>query len=306
LKIDNKIINEHISNLPEEIQIVLRKLLQKSNDKRFKKASEILNFLPGTTLEPEVSIQKNEKTGKMKTNYWYILIPASIIIFSIIFSIKYINLKDNLSGKKQLAPDVKSSDTVTSKLPDDSTLTSGLNRKNKDNENIENKKTEKATTINNISDKNISENKTKEIKPGKLNIKCSPWANIYIDLKKIDTTPLDEPLSIPPGDYILQLLHPQYPEYAKKITITENKTFNIMVDFDTLYGYLDCKVYPWGEVFIDNKLIGQTPFKKPIILTPGSHLLTIINPQFKRYDKEITISRQKTVQLKINFEELEE
>ena len=105
-----------------------------------------------------------------------------------------------------------------------------------------------------------------------------------------------------PGEYDIKLVHPQYPPFVKNVEISSQKITSIEVNLDTLFGYLDCHIYPWGKIYIDGTYKGDTPLNAPIVLTPGSHLLTVKNPEYSRIDEYISIAKTDTMQYKLNFE----
>ena len=94
----------------------------------------------------------------------------------------------------------------------------------------------------------------------------------------------------------------EYPSYIKKIIIKPDEIEYINLKLDTLFGYLNCNIYPWGDVFVDGKYQGQTPFFKPIILEPGEHLLNIFNPTYTEIAKMLTITRKETLNYQINLD----
>ena len=152
-----------------------------------------------------------------------------------------------------------------------------------------------------ISDAEIAEKVN--LLPAKLFVQCLPWADIYIDSKKVDTTPLETEISLTSGDYTLQLRHPNYPPVKQAIHLAPGKLFSMKVDLDTMFSFLNCNVYPWGDVFIDSTFYGQTPLRDQILLPPGRHQITIKNPQFDTVHSEITLQRRETVEFNLNLEE---
>jgi serine/threonine-protein kinase len=60
-------------------------------------------------------------------------------------------------------------------------------------------------------------------------------------------------------------------------------------------------VYPWGTVYVDGEKKGTTPLREPIPLAPGTHLITIANPDFGEINRSILIEEKQTFHLKHNF-----
>ncbi len=139
--------------------------------------------------------------------------------------------------------------------------------------------------------------------PGRLMVRCSPWAVVYIDNDSVDTTPMEEPLHILPGEHELKLHHPNFPIYVKNIRINPDEEKLVAVDLDTLYGFFTCDIYPWAEVVIDDETRGTTPLR-PLLLTPGSHILTVKNQQYGTVSDTFYVQRQDTFHYQLNFERL--
>lgn len=145
------------------------------------------------------------------------------------------------------------------------------------------------------------ENPAKTVERGKLSVECLPWADVYINNRKIDTTPIDSLLTFSVGEYNVKLIHPDYPEYVTKIKIEKDQTTSIKVLLESLVGYLKCNVFPWGEVYVDNVFLGQTPLTKLTRLKKGNHEIKIINPGFPEFVGNFTIKGQDTVEINFNF-----
>jgi len=100
------------------------------------------------------------------------------------------------------------------------------------------------------------------------------------------------------------LKHPDYPAYVRKIIIEPMRTHIVAVNLDTLFGFLNCKIYPWGEILIDGRKAGQSPFPRPICLEPGKHLIKVTNPRYQDVLEYIQISRRDTTDFELDFEQV--
>ncbi len=72
--------------------------------------------------------------------------------------------------------------------------------------------------------------KTIMLKKGKLSLSVKPWANIYVNGKKIGQTPIP-PKVLYEGTYNIVLKNPKYPSFSKTIKIKPGRTTLIMKDF---------------------------------------------------------------------------
>jgi len=59
---------------------------------------------------------------------------------------------------------------------------------------------------------------------GRLKISVQPWADVYIDGKFYETTPIAEPIQLAAGKHTLKLINPSFVPYEEVIVIEVNKT----------------------------------------------------------------------------------
>ena len=64
---------------------------------------------------------------------------------------------------------------------------------------------------------------------GYLDLDVRPWANVYIDDRFYDVTPLSAPLKLTEGSKVLELRHPAMVVYRQRITINAGDTLKIQV-----------------------------------------------------------------------------
>lgn len=141
-------------------------------------------------------------------------------------------------------------------------------------------------------------------KPTRLFFNTNPWCDIYLDYKKLDTTPLNDTINIKPGVYILGLQNPNFPSWEDTITISAGKTHIFNYNLDSLYYTLNLIVHPWGEVYIDDVHMGTTPLQKGLQIKRNSKTIRIENkyyithvdslrwPGNKRVSKSITLTKK--------------
>lgn len=285
ISFDEEKFNAIFNNLHDPYQKILRGLLAIDTEKRFDSAEEILKILNVT--ESEVSNAKpKENNKKFAFIILFIIIAVSIGLYFLI------NINQNTT--KTAIADKINTDSIGNK--------EDLNMSNKekkilplDNE-IVNKENQKNKPVPIDKIKN-----TKEISFGELYIKCYPWAKIFINNQFIETTPLQKNINLKEGSHLLTLVHPDYPKYSDSIKILPDKLNFVEINLDTLFGYLDCQVYPWGELFVNGKSRGITPFEEPIRLSEGKYLLELKNPKYGSIKNEINIKKKDTLKLRFNM-----
>lgn len=122
-----------------------------------------------------------------------------------------------------------------------------------------------------------------EVKKGPTTVlfKTFPWCNVYLNYRKIDQTPMQKALAVKPGIYLLGLQNPAYPSFSDSIRIEAHKENIFTYNLDSLFVKLFLTVAPWGNVYIDGKLVGTTPFKEALYVTPEKHILLIRNTYYR-------------------------
>jgi serine/threonine-protein kinase len=290
INFDEEIFEIDTSEIPEKLKSILRNVLRKEKSER-NLDWENLQFKTDEIEE----VKSNKKTNRL---IYITLAALSLTIVLVIVFIMNGNPKEQLV-KENLNTFIDSS-TTQNNIPINDTsdsLQKTITELNQENLFDENKDDIGKST----------ENKYETIVPkiqkgnGSLSLVCFPWADVYINNKKIDTTPLTTELET--GTYLVKLVHPDYPIYTKSIKIIDNEMTNIQVNLDTLFGYLNCRIFPWGEVFIDNQSKGNTPFSEPLRLNPGMYQLKIRNPEFDDYNTVLEISKNDTFNFEFNFKE---
>jgi len=273
LTFDESEIQTRISHLPEDIQIVLTGLLRKNPARRFKSAEEVLNILgiQASNHDLKIEIKDDHKASGKK----YFAAAGILLLILVVVGFYYFT-QPGKAGPVNIELENK--------------LYSFGDKNSRD-------------VTSNILINNLNSQSANSLFPGKLFVEAKPWADVYIDNKKVDTTPLDDYIKLKPGTYTLKLVHPEYPPYIKKINISNDKIESVKINFEQITGYLDCKVQPWGEVFIDGDHVGTTPLREPINLYPGAHKVKITNPQYGNVlEKRVNITAKETLEVTFTFD----
>ncbi len=139
------------------------------------------------------------------------------------------------------------------------------------------------------------------IQNGQLFIACKPWADIYIEGEKIDTTPLLSPIELEPGQYNIELKNPNFQIHQAQISIRSAQLDSIIVNLIPLNGYLDLVVIPWAKVHINGNYHETTPLKRPVPLPTGLYELKLTNPSFQTWIDSVEVIAGKTVSLEISL-----
>ncbi|NOY58821.1 MAG: serine/threonine protein kinase, partial [Calditrichaeota bacterium] len=292
LTFDESRIPASLANTPAPWNEIIVGLLKRSKKERIGSAGEILKRLGKKESQAAEPI-KVEKTKGWKFKAAAVFALAAVILVIFISRPRHTSEIANIEKPLQQIPDTSAVDSTSKNILLQTSV--GVKMAEKPSGNLPEK------LIPSPPQGNITAKKNPNI-PGKLFVRCSPWAEIFIDSVKIDTTPLSDTLRVAAGLRQLILKHPDYPAYIRKIVIEPMRTKVVTVNLDTLFGFLNCKIYPWGEIFIDGKTQGQSPFPRPICLEPGRHLIKVKNPQYQEVVEYIQINRRDTTEYELDFE----
>jgi serine/threonine protein kinase len=276
-------IKQNTQSFPEKIQTIIDHLLQKDAKNRYSSASQILELY---NIKEDIP----DRIKLYKYNKWLIASTFLIVILIVIVSWGLLIKKTS----KHISGIDHSREMPVAALDD-------LEKKVVEPLVMEKEEQKKIKIKPRENGKNYTENESFQ-EAGNLYIECQPWAYVYLDDAKVDSTPMTKPLALLPRQYELKLVHPNYPTFSKIIVLQSKQDMHLKVDLDTLVGFLNCNVYPWGKIYINGQYKGLTPLKEPIRLIPGIHRLRIMNPKYKEYEKEIHIYKKDTLNIKYNFD----
>jgi serine/threonine-protein kinase len=151
--------------------------------------------------------------------------------------------------------------------------------------------------------KYVSDSSSPKYRADKSNlfIIARPWAEVYIDGVLHDETPLDNSLSLEPGHHVIELKNPNYRTFTKNYYLQSAISETLIVDLDINVGFLDIRVLPWANIYIDGEFKETSPIENPFTLAAGEHIVTLKNPNFKSIMDTINVLPGKTVDKKFNF-----
>ncbi len=291
----NKIVNYSETNdffnyelLPDEVRPAIKNMLKKNLKERVKTSLEVLKLLG---VEDEIYEPVKISVSKKYFKYSY----AAIIILLVVIIVAYVY--NSQMGKNNNPPAVNGMQSgETNLIPQGSSQVDNKNSIGQpDNVINETRKNEKTTKTNGTIKATV----------GRFFVECQPWADVYIDGKKVDTTPLKDYLELKTGSHILTLVHNNYPPFVEKINISPYRIETVTVDFKKLVGFIYVDCYPWGEVFINGKLKGTTPLREPIALFKGDYHLTVYNTKYDSVSTAIKITANDTTKYFLNFETMD-
>ncbi|MBN1560369.1 serine/threonine protein kinase [candidate division KSB1 bacterium] len=278
-------VAENIRN--PDVRAVIDGLLQKNVNERLRSARQALHVL-GDVDEPAAPRRMRARAEKPRRSFRVVggLVVFAVVAAAILWLQNWQKMQHIATANQQsMRPD-----SITSAIAPDSLLGSEPIR-------LEQKEPIVAESTREQPERLMPQ---LEKSPGRLFVECQPWAHIYIDSQFIDTTPLEDAIPVRPGDHDVQLKHPNFPTYVQNIRVEAEKEYHLAV---TLCSYLACNIYPWGDVYLNGELLGQTPFDILPAIPPGQHVLTVKNQEYGSIVREFVVAPGDTFNFSLNFEE---
>ncbi len=288
--------------LPPNIYNVLTLLLETDLQLRAKSAEEVLKIL--------LENKPIKKRLKVKFNLYALFVTLLMLAVAggIYFS-SYV--RENPHVAKEVERNAPREEIVngrkqTEKNENEKTQTAEKKEKlaQTPEKTEEAKKNTEKTTETNIPKKKENARKKATVAYKEILFTSFPWANIYLDGKKLGVTPFEKPVKLSYGKHVLKIVNPYYPELKKVLNVNETTPEVVNINLSDEFAYFYCTVFPWGAVYIDTVFLGETPFQEPVPCLPGKRTLTIKNPNFPPYKREVILKAKDTLRLNINFTEI--
>jgi len=120
-------------------------------------------------------------------------------------------------------------------------------------------------------------------------------ASVYLDGNNLGKTPYEgEQLSA--GQHELKLVHSEYQDEIKTITLTDNIVVNETLKLKPATGNLSLFSQPKGaEIFIDNKATGQQTPSTVLNITAGARKITLKKDRYYPLEQSIKVEKGKTI-----------
>lgn len=139
---------------------------------------------------------------------------------------------------------------------------------------------------------------------GNLTVLCTPWCDVLLNGDNIGAAPPGITYTGPEGSYDLALVNPHYPTFSQRITVLPGQQDTVRLSFNDFVASVDLEILPWAEVFIDSVAYGTLPPNKTILLTPGTHLITLKNEELGEWQGELIVTAGEKRRQPYNLREL--
>lgn len=133
---------------------------------------------------------------------------------------------------------------------------------------------------------------------GGLTINAMPWADVYVDGKAYGTTPKTiEDLKA--GSHKVRLESPNFPPWETRVVISKGETAKVSHKFGG-FGKLVVNASPWGNVYVDGSLKGQTPLTIEKV-PAGKHQIKVSREGFEEFSRNVEIGEGAAEQLSVSL-----
>ncbi len=136
---------------------------------------------------------------------------------------------------------------------------------------------------------------------GHLTVAVEPWAEVFVDGRRLGTTPLNAPLTLAAGPHRIVLRNPEFPEFSTSVDVGAGAAERLAVSLWSLVGRISLEVSPWAEVSVDGRAVGTTPLRRALVLSPGAHTIRLSHPTLGVREESITVGAGESNTLRIRM-----
>ena len=130
-----------------------------------------------------------------------------------------------------------------------------------------------------------------------ISVNARPWAEVLLDSVRVGSVPPPITLDVSSGEHLLTFSNPFLMREDTHVVAAGGETLKVDVDLTSSMGYLLVSCRPWGELLVDDSMMGQLPLPAPLPLKEGTHRIEVRNPRYGRVFRRVKIAAGDTVRL---------
>lgn len=309
LKFQPAKIEERSEVLGELLLPVLRKMLDRSLDRRTSSAREartaLLQLLPNGPLPNALvadflsgeSIQHASPSAVSSSKRWarplQLMLLTIFVVTGIVLILQFsASLRAPQHGP---ADSIMTADSQVAAVGTDSDQTSAVVR---DTIYLEHpaEKSERSTR-----DTLLHRKPEEPLAPvyamGFLHINSKPWARVFVRDSLVGTTPIPRALKLESGRHSVVFVNPEIGlPVTRSVTVAGGDTSTLDVNlYDFVARIKIVNVKPWAEVFVDDEFVVRTPSAQVVFRPLGKHKITLKNPNYPVYSIEVPFAQGDSV-----------
>jgi serine/threonine-protein kinase len=139
------------------------------------------------------------------------------------------------------------------------------------------------------------------VRMGYLSVNAEPGAEIYIDGVYRGDAPPALRLKLVAGNHTLECRRPGHESYSESLRIVTGELSRRSVTLRKFKGMLSVTTQEGAQIYVDGKLIGVTPLRRPLDIDAGDHMVTIKKPGFNTWSSQVTVRPKETFPLHITL-----
>jgi hypothetical protein len=140
-----------------------------------------------------------------------------------------------------------------------------------------------------------------ETKTGKVTIRTTPWADVFIDHRFYGRTPFIDTVELSEGRHTIEVRNPYAESVRKDIIVEGNKSIIEHITLPLLPGKIDITLNIDGKLYIDGKFMGTGRVFESIVLSQGRHTLRIEKEGYRPVEKSIDMEAGGTMSLNLEL-----
>ncbi len=169
----------------------------------------------------------------------------------------------------------------------------------------ENKKPPKETTgiVQPVVTPPVVPPEKKIVRNGYLRISSDPWSVMETGSVRL-TLPVSDPVVLTAGEHVLTFTNPKFPVISKRVMIAADSTLRYHIELWKEVGAVSIgAVSPWADIYINNVKVASTPIADPIPVAPGAVVVKLVNPQYPPHQIQLQLHAGETsVRIQWDFE----
>jgi hypothetical protein len=128
-------------------------------------------------------------------------------------------------------------------------------------------------------------------------------ADVIVDGQSVGKVPLEQPLTLPPGEHSIRIVKPGFAPYIDVFTVAKKKPTALEVDLDPVEGVLHVTAsVESAHVFVDGKFVGEAPLQTTMAVGPRA--IQVSKGGYRDFFRNVSSVAGQEVALDVKLEEL--
>jgi serine/threonine-protein kinase len=287
---------------PESADSVLNVIRTKISSREIKEQNDVLNSTGHKKILISESPLTKRSTSKYQTKIFLWILPIITVLSYLIFSQSddgsaepTTNMNNTAIKPVIITPDTIVQNNIDKTFGEKNIIDEGHRKFGNASQVTHN---EIKNDFNSFTDRSFPK---AHIEKSKLYITAKPWADIYIDSVYYEQTPILKSIALDPGLHFIELKNPNFQTFSQYYDLTPAQSETLIIEMKMNVGFLNIRVLPWANIYIDGEYKETSPIDQPITLATGEHIVTLTNPNFVSIKDTIEVRSGKTINKKFNF-----